>query len=76
MKKILILCFAMATLTSCGTICGGHVTDCQKTKPTDGTHRKIRPAALFFDIFCPVPGLAVIIDCITGGMYKPCTDKK
>lgn len=68
--SVLLLCCTM--LAGCGTICGGHITDCQKTKPTDGTHRKIRPAALVFDIIGPAPGIALIVDLCTGGLYKPC----
>lgn len=54
----------------CGTIWGGKITDCQKHKPTDGTHRQVRTGALIGDI-C-TGGLWLIIDASDGGLYKPC----
>jgi hypothetical protein len=72
MKKLFILIFCAVALTSCGTIYGAKITDCQKTKPIAGQkQREIRPAALIFDIvFAPV--ISLPIDFSTGGIYKPC----
>lgn len=71
MKKLLVLALACTMLASCGTVFGGKITECQKHKPTDGTKRKIRPAALVGDLF--TGGLWLIIDFVDGGIYKPCS---
>jgi hypothetical protein len=75
MKKKIIRAvgiFAIAaTLSSCATIFGGPVSQCQKTIPSAGqSSREIRPIALVADIlvFCP----SVIVDFATGAIYKPC----
>jgi hypothetical protein len=76
MKKVLVLSLATCLLmSSCGTILGGKITDCQKTKPASGS-RAVRPAALIFDIIGPLPIIAAIVDFADGGMYKPCNAKK
>ena len=78
MKKIVVLSLAACILfgcSSCGTILGGKITDCQKTKPETGK-RAVRGAALFFDIVGPLPIIAAVIDFADGGMYKPCDSKK
>jgi len=72
MKKLFLSIAVIAvvlTTSSCGTILGGKITDCQKSKPATG-HRQMRWAAFIFD---GPWGWAV--DFATGGMYKPC-DKK
>ncbi len=74
MKKLLLSITVMAVLlsvTSCGTIFGGHISDCQKHKPATGS-REVRVGALVGDIF--TGGLWIIIDFADGGMYKPCAD--
>lgn len=71
MKKL--ICFSLLAvigLNSCGTICGGKITDCQKHKPVAGS-REIRPAALAFDILTGGV-LALVVDFADGAMYRPC----
>ncbi|MBP8960107.1 MAG: hypothetical protein KBG40_06735 [Bacteroidales bacterium] len=75
MKKSLLqitgVILIAASLSSCATIFGGTVSDCQRTKPTSGQpSRQIRVGALVADIllFCP----SVIVDFATGAIYKPC----
>ena len=68
MKKIAILLVASAILfNSCGTICGGKITDCQK----QGPGRQIRPAALIFDLLT-FPIIGLVVDFADGAMYVPC----
>jgi hypothetical protein len=72
MKKLFVIAIAgCLLLSSCGTILGGKISECQKTKPTDGTHRKVRIVAFLFD-----GPWGWIIDFSDGAMYKPCADKK
>jgi len=78
MKKKFINAFALvviaATLSSCATVFGGRVTECQKTKPTAGQPaRSVRGVALVADILLFWPG--AVVDFATGAIYKPC-DKK
>lgn len=75
MKKITKGFFvaAMATIlfSSCATVLGGKVSDCQRTKPAAGKpSRAIRGGALIADIILFFPG--AIIDFVTGAIYKPC----
>ena len=75
-KKILnalaILTIA-ATLSSCATVFGGRVTDCQRTRPMAGQpSREIRGAALVCDILLFWPG--AVIDFATGAIYRPCNN--
>lgn len=75
-KKILnalaILTIA-ATLSSCATVFGGRVTDCQRTRPFAGQpSREIRGAALVADILLFWPG--AVIDFATGAIYRPCNN--
>ncbi len=59
------------SLTSCATVFGGKVTECQKTKPASGeAQRKLRVGALVADILLFWPG--AIVDFATGAIYKPC----
>lgn len=63
-----------ASLSSCATVFGGQVSECQRTKPATGQPaRAIRGGALVADILLFWPG--VIVDFATGAIYKPC-DKK
>lgn len=63
-----------ASLSSCATVFGGRVSECQRTKPATGQPaRAIRGGALVADILLFWPG--VIVDFATGAIYKPC-DKK
>jgi hypothetical protein len=72
MKKIILLCIASSIFcSSCGTLFGGTITECQKTKPIKG-QRQIRPAAFVCDILLFWP--ALIVDFADGAMYTPCLD--
>lgn len=68
--KALVLLLCVSTLTSCGTIFGGKITDSQKHKPAQG-HREIRPAALVGDIIVQPGLLWLAIDFADGAIYKP-----
>jgi hypothetical protein len=70
-RKFSVLLLACTMFAGCATICGGHITDCQKTKPTDGTHRKVRVWAVLFNFF----PIGQIVDFATGAIYKPCPAK-
>jgi hypothetical protein len=62
------------SLSSCATVFGGRISECQRTKPAPGQPaRAIRAGALVADILLFWPG--VIVDFATGAIYKPC-DKK
>lgn len=57
--------------SSCATVFGGQVSQCQRTKPAEGEPaRKIRAGALVADILLFWPGL--IVDFATKAIYKPC----
>jgi hypothetical protein len=59
------------SFTSCATVFGGKVTECQKTKPAAGQpQRDVRVGALVANILLFWPG--AIIDFATGAIYKPC----
>lgn len=78
MKKrvfnVIALVLITITLSSCATIFGGKVSECQKTKPAAGQPaRSVRGVALVADILLFWPG--AIVDFATGAIYKPC-DKK
>ena len=78
MKKNVVPVLGMlviaATLSSCATVFGGKVSECQRTKPAEGQPaRSIRAGALVADILLFWPG--AIVDFATGAIYKPC-DKK
>lgn len=63
------------TLSSCATIFGGAVTECQRTKPTAGQPaRQVRAGALVADIVLFWP--SAIVDFATGAIYKPCNNSK
>jgi hypothetical protein len=70
MKKLLVILIIPFLLTACGTIFGGHISECQKSRPGSGEpSRTIRPAAFIGDLlFCPTLG----VDFLTGAIYKPC----
>lgn len=60
-----------ATLSSCATVFGGAVSECQRTKPAPGEPaRAVRAGALIADILLFWPG--AIVDFATGAIYKPC----
>jgi hypothetical protein len=61
------------TLSSCATVFGGAVSNCQKTKPAPGQpERSVRVVALVADILLFWPG--AIVDFATGAIYKPCNN--
>ncbi len=75
MKRKVINALALvviaAMLSSCATVLGGRVSDCQRTKPSAGEPtRPIRAVALVADILLFWPG--TIVDFATGAIYKPC----
>jgi hypothetical protein len=75
MKKLILSIAVVAVLlgtTSCGTLFGGHIGECQKTKSPKGMPgRQVRGWVLVFD--GPV---GLIIDACTGGLYMPCDGAK
>jgi len=78
MKKTVLQFVAIvliaASLSSCATVFGGRVSECQRTKPAAGQPaRAIRAGALIADVLLFWPG--VIVDFATGAIYQPC-DKK
>jgi hypothetical protein len=78
MKKSIIKFSAIVliaiTLSSCATVFGGTVSECQRTKPAVGQPtRPIRAGALIADIVLFWPG--TIVDFATGAIYKPCGNK-
>jgi hypothetical protein len=74
MKKRICIVFVALTLllSSCATILGGQITDCQRTKPAPGQpSREVRAGFLIVDIiFLAIP--FTVVDFITGAIYKPC----
>lgn len=72
MKKLLLLLLCCVMLTSCATILGGHISDCQKTKPADGTHRQLRWWVCIPIIPFNWGPVGVIVDLADGAAYKPC----
>ena len=76
-KRVSNLALSMALIgatlyfTSCATVFGGQVSDCQRTKPSAGEpSRKVRAGALIADVLLFWPG--AIVDFATGAIYKPC----
>lgn len=74
MKKLFIVIVAsglLLTQTSCATIFGGKISDCQRTKPAPGKPaRQIRIVPLVLDCVTGLVWLAV--DFADGAIYKPC----
>ena len=68
-----IVLVSMTTFcSSCATVFGGRVSDCQRTKPGAGEpSRKLRAGAMIADILLFWPG--TIVDFATGAIYKPCS---
>jgi len=78
MKKkifnVLAILTIAATLSSCATVFGGRVSDCQRTRPAAGQpSREIRGVALVADILLFWPG--TVIDFATGAIYRPCYNR-
>ena len=71
---VLVLVVMTICMSSCATVLGGKVTDCQRTRPSsEEPSREVRVGALIADIILFLP--AVIVDFATGAIYRPC-DKK
>jgi UPF0716 family protein affecting phage T7 exclusion len=69
--KFTAILLVIASLSSCATVFGGKVSDCQRTKPAVGEPaRKVRVGALIANILFFTPGL--IVDFATGAAYRPC----
>ncbi len=63
-----------ASLSSCATVFGGPISECQRTRPAEGKpSRQVRVGALIADAILFWPG--IIVDFATGAIYKPC-DKR
>lgn len=72
--KLTVIALVVSSLTSCASVFGGKVSECQRTKPTEGQPaRQVRVGALIADVVLFVPG--VIVDFATGAIYKPCNKK-
>ncbi len=73
-ERVLGMLVIAAMLSSCATVFGGKVSECQRTKPAEGQpSREIRAGALVADILLFWPG--AIVDFATGAIYKPCNIK-
>lgn len=88
MKKILTAITIITALSSCGTVhdlvIKGSLTECQTKKSSLAQKRKIRPAAITFDLLPVITlnpfgfiiaGIYTAADFISGGIYKPCKIK-
>jgi len=72
--KLSAIVLVVTSLTSCASVFGGKVSECQRTKPAEGQPtREVRTGALIADILLFWPG--AIVDFATGAIYRPC-DKK
>jgi hypothetical protein len=68
--KAAVLVLLAASVSSCATVFGGHVSEYQRTKPAPGQpQRPIRTGALIADIILFWP--AAVVDFATGAIYKP-----
>jgi len=71
--KLTAIALIAIVLSSCGTILGGKIQTCQKTKPTaNEPKRKIRTWALIGDVVFSETVIPLIVDFIDGAIYKPC----
>ncbi|MBC7524442.1 MAG: hypothetical protein H7239_08405 [Flavobacterium sp.] len=72
--KLASIVLVVTSLTSCATVFGGKVSECQRTKPATGAPtRQVRVGALIADILLFWPG--AIVDFATGAIYRPCNKK-
>ena len=76
MKKLFLIAISATMLcSSCATLLGGKPTKCQTTRPAPAEpSRQIRIGALIADCLLFTPG--IIVDFVTGSIYKPCEPKK
>lgn len=71
-SKFVAIALIAASLSSCATVFGGRVSECQRTKPAAGQPtRKIRAVALIADVLLFWPG--AVVDFATGAIYQPCS---
>lgn len=69
--KLAAIAMFATSISSCATVFGGRVSECQRTKPLPGQPaREVRVAALVANIILFWPG--AIVDFATGAAYKPC----
>lgn len=69
--RLILLISLVSSLSSCATILGGKLSECQRTKPSVGQpSRQVRAGALIADVLLFWPG--AIVDFATGAIYKPC----
>lgn len=76
MKKLICIfgIGACLTFSSCATVFGGRISDCQRTKPLPGQPaRQVRIVALVADIIIFWPG--AVIDFADNAIYTPCTNQ-
>lgn len=70
-KNFMAMGVITVMFSSCATVFGGNVSNCQRTKPAAGQPaRQVRIVALIADIVLFTPSL--IVDFATGAIYKPC----
>lgn len=75
-KAISLILLSTLFLSSCATVFGGRITECQRHKPKEvNKKRKIRPTAFVFDILIGY-GIGLAIDFANGAIYKPCEIKE
>ena len=77
-KFLIIACGVALTFSSCATMFGGKITECQKRTPQVGEpKREVRWGSVAANILLGCPE-CILVDLITGAIYKPCdnNDKK
>lgn len=73
-KFLLVVVVASMMLSSCATILGGRIDNCQSTPPRNsGKPRQIRVGWLILDVICGL--IPVGVDFLTTAIYKPCTPR-
>jgi hypothetical protein len=73
--SIFVILSLLVLSSGCGTVFGGHISQCQSHAPKPGQpKREIRPAVLTTDILLGwyVFEIPLVVDFIDGAMYKPC----
>jgi hypothetical protein len=73
MEKLLVMATTICLFSSCATLCGGKISDCQKTKPQPGQPKRV----LRWYTVVPVPPfqwgpVGMLIDVLDGAAYRPC----
>ena len=76
-KKVLnflVIAIIAICLSSCATLFGGQVGECQRTRPAQGQPaRQVRVVPLVLDVLIFWP--SAIVDFGTGAIYAPCFNK-